>query len=101
MARVLRVALRETVFIGAIVVLAVWATQSFFSRYSPDKVRALPSDLQDLGLMRVETSVTVSACRQNPLATDHISGPLVRKGIRVGTVCPIFKGCQNPASCVN
>jgi len=34
----LRFALRETVYVGAIVVLAVWAAQSYFGQFTPDKV---------------------------------------------------------------
>ncbi len=33
-----RFALRETVYVGAIVVLAVWAAQSYFGQFTPDKV---------------------------------------------------------------
>ena len=38
---VLRFALRETVYVGAIVVLAVWAAQSYFGQFTPDKVSGL------------------------------------------------------------
>ena len=33
----MRLAVRETVYIGIIAVLAVWATQAYFSRFTPDK----------------------------------------------------------------
>ena len=43
----LRFALRETVYIGAIVVLAVWAAQSYFSQFTPDKVSSWCQNCKD------------------------------------------------------
>ena len=67
----LRLALRETVFIGAIAVFAVWAARSYYSQYTPDKVSSICNSCHSChnqaSMLSTEVALRRSYARSMPL----------------------------------